>query len=66
MKSGFSERRLGREYALYQGDEFVCIATMKELAERLRVRPETIEYYASDANLRRAGDARRRICVRVA
>lgn len=58
--------RLRHEYALYLGDEFVCIATVRELAERLRVRPATIEYYASPANLRRAGDGRRRICVRVA
>ena len=36
-----------KEYALYKGDEFLQIGTIKELAEYLNVKPKTIQFYAS-------------------
>lgn len=42
-----------KEYALYKGDEFLTIGTKKELAEYLKVKIETISFYASKVYLRR-------------
>ena len=35
------------EYALYKGDEFICIGTLKEIAEFIDVKYETIKTYKS-------------------
>lgn len=65
----------GRKYAgtqatfgLYRGDEFLDVGTAAELAERFDVRPETIAFYATPANMRRvtpANYASRLIAVKV-
>ena len=36
-----------KEYALYKGDEFIAIGTIKELAKMQGVKEETIRYYTS-------------------
>ena len=35
------------EYAVYKGDELLGIGTAKELAERLKVKVETIKFYST-------------------
>ena len=40
-------------YALYKGEELLCIGTAAELAIRLGVELKTIYFYASEANKRR-------------
>ena len=37
-----------KEYALYKGDEFIAIGTVKKLAEIIGVKEETIRFYASN------------------
>jgi hypothetical protein len=34
-----------KEYAVYKGDDLICIGTANECANRLGVLPETIRYY---------------------
>jgi hypothetical protein len=36
-----------KEYAVYKGDEFICVGTVKECAERLGIKPDTVYYYTS-------------------
>lgn len=43
-----------KEYALYKGDKFLDIGTIKDLAERFNVLPSTMRYYMSDAYKRRS------------
>ena len=33
------------EYALYKGDEFIMIGTRRQLAERLGVSEDSVQYY---------------------
>ena len=40
-------------YAAYKGDDFLAIGTLKELADRLSARKETIIYYATPAHRKR-------------
>lgn len=35
------------EYAVYKGDELLGIGTAKELAEKLKVKVETIKFYST-------------------
>ena len=35
------------DYAVYKGDELLGIGTAKELAERLKVKVETIKFYST-------------------
>lgn len=37
------------------GDEFLDIGTVEELAKKFNVKKETITYWASPANVKRAG-----------
>jgi hypothetical protein len=45
-----------REYALYRGDKFVTIGTIKQIAEETGTKEETIRFYRSPAYARRRGD----------
>lgn len=42
------------EYAVYRGDEFVCLGTYKECAAHLGISPETVRFYGSPAHLKRS------------
>lgn len=47
-----------KEYAYYdKNDNFIDIGTKKELAERLGVKPSTIEYYATPSKRKRTKTA---------
>jgi hypothetical protein len=37
------------EYAVYRGEEFMCVGTLKECAESMGVKPDTIRYYLRPA-----------------
>lgn len=56
-------------YAAYKGDDFLAIGTLKELADRLSVRKETIIYYATPAYRKRVLESKnpndRMIVIRV-
>lgn len=36
-----------KEYAVYKGENFICIGTAKECAEEMNVLPETIKFYTT-------------------
>lgn len=40
-------------FALYRGDDLLGIGTAADLAERFDVKPATIAFYATPANMRR-------------
>lgn len=42
------------EYALYKGDEFIMIGTLKELSEYLRVKKDTVYFYSMPAYQKRS------------
>ncbi|RVU73504.1 hypothetical protein EJK20_07670 [Lactobacillus xujianguonis] len=42
-----------RVYAMYRGDEFVDVGTIKELAERSHLSPVTLRYRATPGATRR-------------
>lgn len=42
-----------QEYALYKGDELLCIGTIEEIAEDQGVQKETIKFYATDSYKKR-------------
>lgn len=41
------------EYAVYKGDQLVIMGTAEECAKELKVQPETIYYYSTDAYARK-------------
>lgn len=45
-----------KEYALYRGDEFIDLGTLRELSERLGKKPKTILCYGTPAYIRRTKD----------
>lgn len=40
-------------YALYKGDEFIDLGTIKELAKKLNVKPKTIRFYGTPSYQKR-------------
>ncbi|MEN2765749.1 hypothetical protein [Ornithinibacillus xuwenensis] len=42
-----------KEYAVYKGDEFLCLGTAIECADKLGVKADTIVYYTSPAYQRK-------------
>lgn len=42
-----------REYALYKGEEILCIGTAKEIAERLGIKKDTVMFYGTQEYKRR-------------
>jgi hypothetical protein len=53
------------QYVIYKGEEVVAIGTRLEVAERLGVKPETINFYASPCHWRRGNLDKRLLAVRV-
>ena len=43
-------------FALYKGDTFIDLGTAKELSKKYKVKPETIRYLSTPANLKRIMD----------
>lgn len=55
-------------YALYKGDEFLCMGTIKEIAEKMGVSERTIRFYSSPVYQRRGRGEKgncRRILVKI-
>lgn len=38
-----------REYALYKGDEFICLGTLRQIADYTGLDEKTIRYYGTKA-----------------
>jgi DNA-binding CsgD family transcriptional regulator len=34
-----------KEYALYEGEEILAIGTVKEIADKLKISPDTVKFY---------------------
>ncbi|MGL4571840.1 MAG: hypothetical protein ACRCVJ_12330 [Clostridium sp.] len=57
-----------QEYALYQGDEFIDIGTIEELANKLKIKESALNYYTTGAykrKVKRRGSKNARILVKV-
>lgn len=39
---------MSKDYAVYEGDTFICWGTAKDCAERIGISPETIYFYATE------------------
>ena len=52
-----------KEYAMYKGEECLAIGTIKEIAEKLKVKKETISFYKTPTYKKRvkAGKNRREL-----
>lgn len=46
----------GQMYAVWRGDECLAVGTVAELAERFKVKPETVKWWASPTAHRRADE----------
>lgn len=46
--------RFPSEYAIYQGDTFLDIGTIAELAEKFEVAPETVRFWGTTSYLKRS------------
>jgi hypothetical protein len=44
---------VGKDYAVYKGDNFICLGSVKECAEFMGVNPNSIFFYASPAYKKR-------------
>ncbi|WP_224771191.1 hypothetical protein [Metabacillus idriensis] len=42
-----------KEYAVYKGEDILCIGTIKECAEFMNVLPDTIKFYMTPSYLKR-------------
>lgn len=42
-----------KEYALYKGEELLSIGTIREIANELNVKPDTVRFYGTDSYKRR-------------
>jgi hypothetical protein len=52
-------------FVVYRGDEVLGVGTAAELAERLKVKPDTIRFYASPACHRRDRHNNRTVAYRI-
>ena len=52
-------------YAIYKGEDLLATGTAKELAEELNIKRETIWWYASTTQQKRAKDTNRTVAVRL-
>lgn len=41
------------DYALYRGDEFIDLGTIKEMSKRLHMAEKTLRFYSSPAHFNR-------------
>lgn len=46
-------RHIYQEYALYKGDEFICLGTAKEIAEKVNLTPDYIQWLSTPAYKKR-------------
>ena len=46
-------KRVTRHYAVYKGDEFICVGTAKECADHMGVSDKTIRYMSYPAYKKR-------------
>lgn len=42
-------------YALYKGDEFLSLGTIKEIAKEMNIKESTIRFYNKPSYMKRAG-----------
>lgn len=47
-----------KEYAVYKGEELLAMGTLKECAQTLGVKPETVRYYQTNAYKRKVAKRR--------
>lgn len=46
---------LKKEYAVYKGEEILVIGTLTECAKALKVKEDTVRFYATPAHKKRTG-----------
>lgn len=51
-----------KEVAVYKGDTFIYVGTVKECATHLNVKPETIQYYLTDSYARKLAKRKNSEC----
>lgn len=42
-----------RDYALYKGDEVICVGTIQEIADTLGIKPSTVREYGTESYRKR-------------
>ena len=50
---------MSKEFAIYKGDKFEFIGTVEEICKEYGVRPATVWFWSSKANLRRIENSKR-------
>lgn len=52
-----------KEYALYKGEECLAIGTLKEIAEKMKVKVKTIYFYTTPTYKRRCRKSNNRLTM---
>lgn len=52
-----------KEYALYKGEECLAIGTLKEIAEKMKVKVKTIYFYTTPTYKRRCKKSNNRLTM---
>lgn len=52
-----------KEYALYKGEECLAIGTIKEIAEKLKIKEDTVKFYGMKSYKERTTEKNRRLIV---
>lgn len=56
-------RKYSKIYAIYRGDKFIDVGTIKELSERQNLSKKTLHFYNSKAHINRMKDENNCIIV---
>ena len=46
-------KKIIKEYALYKGENLLCIGTIKEISENLKIEPDTVRFYGTNVYKKR-------------
>lgn len=57
--------RIKREYALYKGDELLAMGTKEEIAKKLGIKRNTVEFYGMPAARKRIKGKNGKILIRI-
>ena len=58
-------RKTTQEYAVYKGDQLLCMGTAFECAEALKVKPKTVQWWSTPTNEKRSVGKNCKVAVKL-
>ena len=56
---------MGKEYALYKGDELLAFGTIKEISDQLKIKENTLHYYKTPSYIKRTSEETARRLIEI-